>query len=94
MLSLILVAGLTCTTIQDTVTCTVLDGTELRALEHQQLVSSFTRICVSKIPTLQRSQYPGGFTALRRDCEAYAKLEAQELVKAMRIVDQNGVQLR
>lgn len=89
--TLILTVGLSCTTTSGLTVCTEVDGAELRALEQNQLLVQFQRQCMSAVPPNKRSQYPGGFIKLLRDCETEARDKVRNLTHS---VDQNGVQRR
>jgi hypothetical protein len=92
MITLILASAMVCTNVNNVVVCNPVSQGEARALESNQLVSSFARICMSKIRADKRDQYPGGWIQLVRDCEAYGQLEAKRTQELMRSVDQTSLQ--
>lgn len=93
MMNLIILATtMACSNINGTVICEPISEGEAKALEHNQLASSFARMCMAKVRADKRDQYPGGWAQLLRDCEAYGKLEAKRTIELMRSVDQNSLQ--
>lgn len=88
MITLILTSALVCTNVNNLIVCNPVSQGEARALENNQLVSTFARICMAKVRADKRDEYPGGWIQLVRDCEEYGRLEA----KRLRSVDQTSLQ--
>jgi len=92
MITIILATALSCTNVNGLIICDPLSESESRALQANQLVASFTRICMSKVRADLIEKRPGGWLELYRECEAQAKLQAQKSIESLRTVDQNSLQ--